>query len=75
MGTPVLMLQYYLGLSVSGDEFRMGRSKRNPPDFYKAIPNPVLYNKNYLPILREYTALKSSFVEDASTVLEIFTGI
>ena len=37
-----------------------------------------VHNRSFtdaLPILREYTALKSSFVEDASTVLEIFTGI
>ena len=68
LGTPVLMHLYYLGLSVSGDDFRMGRSKGNPPDLYKVIPNPVLYNKYYLPILREYTALRSSFIEEASTV-------
>lgn len=66
---------YYLGLSVSGDEFWMGRSKENPTDLYKVIPNPVLYNKTYLPILREYTALKSSFVEDTWTVLKICTSI
>lgn len=68
LGTPVLMHQYYLGLFVSGDDFRMGRNKGNPPDLYKVIPNPVLYNKYYLPILREYTALKSSFIEEASTL-------